>query len=226
MPGRAREAGAEFIAAFIFGLTGGGNPFEDGFLGFLEWLNNLPGRAREAGAEFIAAFIFGLTGGGNPFEDGFLGFLEWLNNLPGRAREAGAEFIAAFIAGLVGSKSELDSTMREIVGNIRMFLPFSDAKVGPLSDLTESGKRLIQTLGRGIEMGGNLPLADALLPVGPVPTQAAGGGSGGMTMTLVIERLEVNVPSGNPQVVQQATTDGVMDAARALVEEFDSRIRA
>ena len=135
--------------------------FRKEIIGFLfnfdEWLAGLGDKARQAGFEFIRSFIKGLTGGEDPFGDGFLGFAEWLADLPRRARQAGAAFIKSFITGLFSGESELDSTMREIVGNIRMFLPFSDAKVGPLSDLTESGKRLIQTLGRGIEMGGNLP---------------------------------------------------------------------
>ena len=93
------------------------------------------------------------------------------------------------------------------LGDVRDFLPFSDAKKGPLSDLTASGKALTTTFLEGIRKAGGLPVIEALFktetdqfgtpnvgapalggfslpnidnlfPVGPVPQAAGTGGAG------------------------------------------------
>jgi hypothetical protein len=52
----------------------------------------------------------------------------------------------------------------EMVGKafkkVREFLPFSDAKKGPLSELTKSGKSVMTTMGQGVRKGGPALLGD------------------------------------------------------------------
>lgn len=154
------------------------------------------------------------------------GLWEWINGL--NLFNAGIAFIQSFIDGVQRMVGNLLDTVKGAFGRVRDFLPFSDAKVGPLSDLTESGRAILGTLSEGMRDGGPLPLADALLPVGPLPPRAAVGGGvgGGLTVNFTIERLEVNVPSGDPQEVQDAVTDALSAQNRALVEEIDSKIKA
>jgi len=45
---------------------------------------------------------------------------------------------------------------------VRELLPFSDARAGPLSDLTRSGQRLAQTIGQGVAAAGSAPIARPL----------------------------------------------------------------
>ena len=45
-------------------------------------------------------------------------------------------------------------TMKSVLGKVRNLLPFSDAKEGPLSKLTESGKSLVYAVGEGIRKAG------------------------------------------------------------------------
>ncbi len=78
----------------------------------------------------------------------------------------GAEFKAAGSTVLDGIKSWF--------GQVADLLPHSDAKVGPLSTLTASGRALVTTLGQGIAQAGPGaiagPLSQALaVPIGPLP---------------------------------------------------------
>ena len=41
---------------------------------------------------------------------------------------------------------------------MREYLPFSDAKVGPLSELTASGQAILNTIGAGMKQAGEAPL--------------------------------------------------------------------
>ena len=100
--------------------------------------------------------------------------------------EAGRAFIQGFWDGILSAKDALIEGVKGIVGEVRAFLPFSDAKTGPLSQLTASGMAFIDTLNSGIRQAGGIDLAQSLLPVGPVPLpQAPGGqeGSGGPTFS-------------------------------------------
>ena len=47
--------------------------------------------------------------------------------------------------------------VKGIFQKVRNLLPFSDAKEGPLSELTLSGQRTMSTLAQGIEQGADLP---------------------------------------------------------------------
>ncbi len=67
--------------------------------------------------------------------------------------EAGPKLIDTFIGGLLGGVGALKDAAGKVFGALREFLPFSDAKVGPLSDLSLSGMRFAETFAGGIEGG-------------------------------------------------------------------------
>ena len=84
----------------------------------------------------------------------------------------------------------------------------------------------METLASGLRSAGNLPLADALLPVGPVPAAVGAGVGGGMTLTLSIGELNVTAHNADPQEIAQAIVGGELARqVRALVEQSDSRVR-
>ena len=141
--------------------------------------------------------------------------------------EAGKGFLQSFIDGFLSVKDDLIGAVTGALDEARDLLPFSDAKRGPLADLTASGRAIVDTLSAGIRQAGDigLPLANALLPVGPAP-QAAGAGGGGPTqLTITIDRIEIIANGGDPEQIAAGVEDALARQVRALVEEADTRVR-
>ena len=140
----------------------------------------------------------------------------------------GQAMLRSFIDGFLAVKDELIDAVSGVLDEVNEFLPFSDARRGPLANLTASGKAIMETLSSGLRSAGNLPLADMLLPIGPVPQPAlaGAGGGGGMTITLSIGEVNVTAPNGDPQEIVKAIVGGELARqVRALVEQSDSRVR-
>lgn len=64
--------------------------------------------------------------------------------------EAGKALFGAMWEGMKSIAGSVVGWFEETLGSIRAFLPFSDAKEGPLSDLTRSGRALVQTWAGGM----------------------------------------------------------------------------
>lgn len=102
----------------------------------------------------------------------------------GAFRTAGMALLDTFTGGMASRVANMIGTFRGAVDKIRKMLPFSDAKEGPLSTLTLSGQRLMETLATGVEKGKSTlhsTVAEALtLPMGNASLNfnGAGGGSG------------------------------------------------
>lgn len=75
------------------------------------------------------------------------------NELTAAAGSAGSGMVNAFAAGVRANLAAAKAEVIRMVNEIRSLLPGSDAKTGPLSDLTESGKALPATFGAGIAAG-------------------------------------------------------------------------
>ena len=75
---------------------------------------------------------------------------------------AGIAMLQSFVDGYLSVEDMLIDAISGTFDEVRDFLPFSDAKRGPLSDLTASGKAIMETLSSGLRSAGNLPLPDAL----------------------------------------------------------------
>ena len=141
--------------------------------------------------------------------------------------EAGKAFLQSFLDGILSIKDKVVDGVKGVMSKARDFLPFSDAKVGPLSQLTESGRSLIETFQSGIQQAGNIDLASALLPVGPVPPVAAAAGGGApIELTITIERIEINAAGGDSAEIAAGIKDELRQQVRQLVEEVDTLIRA
>lgn len=65
--------------------------------------------------------------------------------------ESGAALINTFKEGILSAWDGLKESFTDVLSSLREFLPFSDAKKGPLSTLTLSGNRLITTIGEGVD---------------------------------------------------------------------------
>lgn len=95
-------------------------------------------------AEFGASLLTGITSAW----DRVLEFFSGLNLF-----ESGAKLLSTFIEGVKSKVSALVDSVSGALASVREYLPFSDAHVGPLSQLTLSGARMMSTLARGVTTG-------------------------------------------------------------------------
>ncbi|MES1936681.1 hypothetical protein [Salinisphaera hydrothermalis] len=78
----------------------------------------------------------------------FEGAWNWLSNLDWS--EAGKKLIGTLVGGLKKAAGAVKDAVKGALSKARNLLPFSDAKEGPLSDLTKSGTRLPSTFATGV----------------------------------------------------------------------------
>lgn len=95
---------------------------------------------------------------------------------------AGAKIMSTLAAGIKSTVMAPVEVVKTGLSKLRDFLPFSDAKVGPLSALTLSGRRIMDTLGVGVRaaapglkkaVSGALAGTAAVMTVGTTPGVAA-----------------------------------------------------
>lgn len=95
----------------------------------------------------LGAIWQGLTG----FVGGVIqGIVDMFLGLPGKLVEVGGNIINTIKDGFLGSFGALKDAVVQGFQEIRNLLPFSDAKKGPFSDLTGSGRALVETISKGI----------------------------------------------------------------------------
>lgn len=130
-------------------------------------------------------------------------------NAYGQARQAGWGLINAFYEGIRSVVMAPVNLVKDMVNNIRNYLPGSDAKLGALSDLTAAGAALPATFAVGansnmapVSQAAN-NIGNAALPQARAPMMTGGGNS---TVTL----------NFNPQVT--VTGGGTQEDGRRLVE--------
>ncbi|MBP0022274.1 MAG: hypothetical protein J7647_32550 [Cyanobacteria bacterium SBLK] len=115
----------------------------------------------------------------------------------GMFMSAGAALMRALASGIMSAVGAAINAVSGAVGKIRAMLPGSDAKVGPLSDLTASGAALLPTFASNISSKPILSaLSNAISPIpgmlsgspAPAPVSqarlqnASSGGGGGSTV--------------------------------------------
>lgn len=95
---------------------------------------------------------------------GISNIIDFFRELPGKVLDfagkfldAGKGLIDSIIDGIKNKAQNVKDTVTDVLDSARDLLPFSDAKEGPLSDLTASGERFSDTFAEGIERSaGNL----------------------------------------------------------------------
>ncbi|MCK5845471.1 MAG: hypothetical protein KAG97_12230, partial [Victivallales bacterium] len=71
--------------------------------------------------------------------------------------EAGKKLLITLGKGIWSAVTYPFNMLKNALGKLRKLLPFSDAKEGPLSSLTTSGKALLETLANGMNAAKNAP---------------------------------------------------------------------
>lgn len=99
-----------------------------------------------------AAIIGGLSGFGASLLSGLTeawnAVLEFFGGL--NLFESGAKLLSTFVDGIKSMASSVVESVAGVFATVREYLPFSDAHVGPLSQLTLSGARMMTTLAEGV----------------------------------------------------------------------------
>ena len=96
----------------------------------------------------------------------------FLSNLDKEFKKAGWNLMVALAKGIISGVSKAIDAVKDAVGSVRSYLPGSDAKVGPLSDLTASGAALMTTFGKGIASS-NVDLSHTVEHIMPQSIAAA-----------------------------------------------------
>lgn len=144
--------------------------------------------------------------------------------------ESGAKIIETLITGIKSKANALINEVKGVFSSVREYLPFSDAKKGPFSQLTKSGGAIMITLASGVSRNNSLQNAIAskfgqsnLSPHGisaagtSGPRQNVNAVTGGITYSPVI-----NLPAGSPKETEAA-------AKRALdagYSDFEKKLSA
>ena len=89
-----------------------------------------------------------LFGFGDWLRESWQGAMDFLSSI--NLYESGAAIITTLIDGITGMASSLVESVTSVFSSVRDLLPFSDAKAGPLSELTTSGGAIMTTLGTGV----------------------------------------------------------------------------
>lgn len=146
--------------------------------------------------------------------------------------DSGAKIIDTLIAGIKSKANALVEEVKGVFATVREYLPFSDAKRGPFSQLTKSGGAIMTTLAAGVS--GNSSLQNAVAgqfgqvnvsprgfaSAGNIPvkggTSAGAGAVGGITYAPVI-----NLPPGSPKETEEAA----QRALKAGFSDFERKMK-
>ena len=151
----------------------------------------------------------------------------WVNRLS--LANSGRELVKTFASGIWSAATYPARAMAGVLKKVRKYLPFSDAKVGPLSELTASGQSVMTTLSKGMaktnttdmmkpfdaSAGGVVrDISGLASKVGGV---AANSGGGGVTLN-VTQNLALSGDSDSN--VRQQARDGARQGASDMLEEL------
>ena len=161
------------------------------------------------------------------------------------AKASGVGMMGAVGEGIDSGKGAAVGAVENVAEEMRDFFGSSDAKRGPLSDITAAGRSIIETLAKGVRQAEPLraaltagalalpPTADLLanLPVGPpIARQSAFGGErGATTISVNIGQgaIVIHAPGGDPREIAAALgSEMLRESMRALSEEIDSVIES
>lgn len=117
----------------------------------------------------------------------FSAFWDWLTGFPRRMYEAGVNIVKSIWEGIKSMVNKPIEAIKEMVGKIREYLPFSPAKVGPLKDIHRL--KLVETIASNVKPQ---PLVKAMrattaaamvaaAPVGAAAQKSIAPASGGKT---------------------------------------------
>lgn len=107
--------------------------------------------------KIIAFFKNIINGVKNFFSNGFAWIKNFFKEKMQMFKESGKKIILTFVEGIKSVITKPAELVKQGLAKVRKLLPFSDAKEGPLSTLTLSGRRVFETINTGMMKTKNLP---------------------------------------------------------------------
>ena len=172
----------------------GGSIVPDMVNGIIRWFTQLWERVQEIVVRLVNRAIDLI----NDLKNRVLGII---GDLVGGMYERGAGMVAAFERGIMDRLQGLLDAARRLAQQIRDLLPGSDAKTGPLSDLTASGRALPDTLAAAISRGAPTAIsavesmAGGLTDVLSMDTGALGMDAGLSWIDAMIKAIQSRLPA-------------------------------
>jgi len=120
---------------------------KEGFAGAIAWLQE---HALRIGIILLGPMAWVVAGIQYLWSGAINALVEKVTGFGRKFWEAGKALFGAMWEGMKSIAGSVVGWFEETLGSIRAFLPFSDAKEGPLSDLTRSGRALVQTWAGGM----------------------------------------------------------------------------
>lgn len=158
----------------------------------------------------------------NMLDNVFTGIGKFFTGLGGLFYDSGKFIINTLVDGITAMSEAPIKAIKNVMAKIREYLPFSDAKKGPLSELTYSGGAIMTTLSAGVDMkagvlsdavGGAFASSGTNIPANAVPAVSAPAArSGAISVASLIGELHVNTQPGD------TATDIVNDVISQLYE--------
>lgn len=106
----------------------------------------------------------------------FNSLIGYISGLWSSFKNAGAQLIQGLIDGINSAMNRAVEAVKNGLQRIRNLLPFSDAKTGPLSDLTESGRKMMETFASGMTGAGDV-IGSTFAASVPQPAAMVGAGA-------------------------------------------------
>lgn len=156
--------------------------------------------------------------------------------------ESGRALIQTFVAGVKSAASAPVEAVKGVLSRVRKLLPFSDAKEGPLSHLTESGQAIMKTLAQGAR---SVPQSTLSTPLeatlgrsfsdsmkgflgdaASAPTMRDGGSHNNITINYSpVIRISTSETRDTRQDVERAVASGNDDLLEKMRKMFDNERR-
>jgi len=95
--------------------------------------------------------------------------------------EAGEKAIDGFVSGVESRSGEVGAAMDKSFKEAENKMPHSDAKEGPFSELTKSGRPVVETFAKGMESGSGTIASGFSGGIAPAAASLSGSGTGGDT---------------------------------------------
>jgi TP901 family phage tail tape measure protein len=159
----------------------------------------------------------------------------WLSNFS--LYDSGKKILQTLGQGILSAAGSVIGSVKSVFNRVREYLPFSDAKVGPFSELTKSGSAIMGTLAEGVnsnqdlESSMNSQMANAgASGIGGFSRSASSSQSSmqsgsNESISLTIENINIG-DAGNKSEsqIRKAVSDGGKDIVKQI-QEAQSRQR-
>lgn len=140
---------------------------------------------------------------------------------------SGKKMLSTLAQGIKAAALFPIKAVHGVFNKVREYLPFSDAKVGPFSQLTASGQAIMDTLGTGMSQAGSDPLTRPLSQSAGGMLSNAGSGlvgsGGGGSMSISITQ-EISVGGGSGADVYDQARSGAADGAEELIQKLQDAL--